>query len=404
MMRIAFISPWYSESMGYTENLFPKAMSKLGVEVHLITSNAQINYYSPNYDQVYKPFLGPKLVDCGITKFDNYTIHRLPYYEPKKITRGPGIKGLYKYLSELSPDIIQTFEIEPVTTFAGAEYASKKKCLFFTECHIHASVFRKTQKKQWKEVIKNWINFFDLELRLINNVTKLCYPIAEDAAEIAISHYRVPERKIKVQSLGVDTDIFFPPQKNEHFVIRNKIRQEFGFSDSDIVCIYTGRFTKDKNPQCLAKAIQILNEDKFPFKGLFIGNGTEEDIRFIKSMEGCQVGSFVPSKDLPYYYWAADIGIWPREESTSQLDAMSCGLPLVLSNNIKVVERIQGNGLLYNEGDPIDLASTIKKMIDPDIRKNMSAIGVRKINESFSWEIIARERLNDYQLFLENRQ
>ena len=62
-MKVVFISVWFSEGMGYSENMFPKALAKLGVEVHLVTSTAQIYYYSPNYDSVYKAHLGSKFVD-----------------------------------------------------------------------------------------------------------------------------------------------------------------------------------------------------------------------------------------------------------------------------------------------------------------------------------------------------
>ncbi len=402
-MKVVFISPWYSEGMGYSENMFPKALARLGMDVHLITSTAQIYYYSLDYDKVYKPYLGPKFVDSGTKEINGYTLHRLPYYEPANIYRGPGINGLYEYLRELKPDVIQTFEIMLDTTFDAAKYAGDYNCLFFTECHTHASVFRKNNKRTWKEFLKSSLNAFNRELKFINHMARRCYPIAEDVAEIAISYFRVPKRKIKIQSLGVDTYTFFPNKTEEQQVSRNKIRENFGFDASDIVCIYTGRFTKDKNPHCLAKAIHELNQKGLPFKGLFIGNGTDEDIQFIQSQKGCKIGAFVPAKDLPPYYWAADIGVWPREESTSQLDAVACGLPLVLSNQIKVVERIIGNGFLYHEGDHLDLAGALQKMIDPEIRKQMGLKGLAKINEKFSWEMIATERLNDYISFGKNK-
>src|SRR5687768_1987385 len=346
-MKVVFISIWYSNGMGYSENMFPKAMAQLGVDVYMVTSTAQIYYYLPNYEEVYKPYLGPRFVDSCKIQVDGYALHRLPYYETRNLYRGPGIKGLYEHLEELKPDVIQTFELLLETSVIAAKYARDSGCLFFTESHTHASIFRKDKKKIFKEKIKNWLNEFNSDLKLINDTSKICYPIAEDVAELAVSHFKVPKHKIKIQSLGVDTDTFFPPHGDEQKAIRNSIRQKFGFNTSDIVCIYTGRFTKDKNPHCLAKAINELNAQGLPFKGLFVGNGTGEDVDFLQSQRGCKTGSFVPANQLPGYYWAADIGVWPREESTSQLDAMACGLPLVLSNQVKVIERIEGNGLLY---------------------------------------------------------
>lgn len=401
-MRIVCISPWYSEGMGYTENMLPKALASLGHEVHLVTSTAQINYYSPHYEKTYQSFLGPKFREPGVQQADGYTLHRLPYYETTIQYEGPGIQGLYEYLQQLKPDIIQALEILLDCTYEAARYAHDRDCPFFTECHIHASIFRNSGKKTWKEYIKNGRNIFHPQLRLINTTTRTCYAIAEDVAEIALSHYRVPARKLKTQSLGVDTQAFFPAETAEQKQQREKIRQDFGFEQNDIVCIYTGRFTQDKNPHCLAKVIDLLNKEGLPYKGLFIGNGPEEDVSFLRSMQGCRVGPFVPAAELPRYYRSADIGVWPREESTSQLDAAACGLPLVLSRRIKVTERVKGNGLLYTEGDHTDLARALRELQDPALRSTMSAAGVQKVREQFSWENIARDRIHDYLPFIKS--
>jgi glycosyltransferase involved in cell wall biosynthesis len=401
-MRVVFLSPWYSEKMGYTENMFPKAMAKLDAEVHLLSSNAQINYHHPHYDALYKKLLGPRAVECGVKQVDGYTLHRLPLYETKNPYEGPGIKNLYEYLLDLRPDVIQTFEIGLETTYEGARYAADLGCKFFTECHIHASVFRKDGKKSIRDFARNIRNAFSKKLKMVNNATSICYPIAEDAAEIAMEYYRVPRKKIKVQSLGVDTDLFFPTQSEREFLERRGIREKFGFADSDIVCIYTGRFTRDKNPQILAQAINGLVQNNYPFKGLFVGSGSEEDIEFIKTMKGCKVENFIPANQLPSYYWAADVGVWPREESTSQLDAAACGLPLVLSDRIKVLERVEGNGLLYDECNAEDLGRQLLKLQQLSIRKEMSEIGVKKVIEKFSWNIIASSRIKDYKMYLKN--
>jgi len=402
-MRIAFISPWFSEGMGYSENMFPKAMGRLGEEVHLVTSTAQINCYSPDYDKTYKSFLGPRTVDPAVRDLDGYTLHRLPYHHTKNIYEGPGITGLYEYLEDLRPDVVQALEIKLETSYESARYARDHCRLFLTECHVHASVLWEFPRKPWKERLRNWRNVFNPRLRFINTVSRMCYPIADDVVEIAIDHYRVPENKIKMQSLGVDTYAFTPVSSPEELGARERIRREFDLSAGDIACIYTGRFTPDKNPHCLAMAIDHLNEKGLPFKGLFIGNGPEKDVAFISRMKGCRVGPFVPAKELPAYYRAAEIGVWPREESTSQLDAAACGLPLILSNRIKVRERVDGNGLLYEEGDHLDLARQLVQMQDRGVRRSMSLKGVQKVRERFSWEKIARDRLADYHAFLNNQ-
>jgi len=403
-MRIVVLSNWFSENMGYAENFLPRALSKLGHEVHLITTNLQIYYNLPSYKRTYEPFLGPNIVECGIKQIDGFTLHRLPYF---KNIRNPfnqfhvsrlGINGLQEYLNNLKPDIIQTFNILESATYEAAKYVTKNtSCKLFTESHIHASVFRKNNKAGIIERVFTILNNYNQALQFINKKTIKCYPIATDVAEIAISYLKVPEEKILIQSLGINTDLFNPISSDESVAKRKTIRQKLGYHDDDIVCIYTGRFSKGKNPQCLAQAIDVLNKKDYRFKALFVGNGTEEEISFIKSQQGCQVHSFVTVNELPQFYWAAEIGVWPREESTSQLDAAACGLPIILSNKISVMERVDGNGLLFEEGNFLDLADKIQSLKDSDLREKMGKKGIDNVFNNFSWDKIARDRIENYQ-------
>ncbi|MGZ3917221.1 MAG: glycosyltransferase family 4 protein [Flavisolibacter sp.] len=402
-MRIVCLTPWYSDGMGYAENMLPKALAREGADVHLVSSNTQISYQAPDYDKIYGSFLGPNIVDCGVRQVNGFTLHRLPYYVTRKSFRGPGIKGLYAYLEQLKPDIIQAMEIDLEITHIAALYCKANPCSLFTECHIHASIFM-NRKNRLKKLAGFFWKHFSRRLRDINDETRLCYAIARDVEELAVSYYKVPKKKIVLQSLGVDTDMFHPVQNEEERLSRNQVRSELGISPGEILCIYTGRFSRDKLPHCLAQAINQLQEKGLPFRGLFVGKGPEEDMNYIKSMKGCLVRPFVPVKELPSYYRAADIGVWPREESMSQLDAAACGLPLILSNKILVLERVEGNGLLYEEGNPQDLALKILELKETDKRKMMAEVGAAKIREHFSWQVIARSRIKDYTAVINKQQ
>ncbi len=311
----------------------------------------------------------------------------------------PGIKGLQNYLEQLGPDIIQTFDPYSDPTYDSALISRRKSIKLFTASHWHASVFRKEEfAKTWRGILKDWLgrDAFQQKLRFIASQTIRCYPIAPDAADIAVRYFRVPKSKISIQPLGVDQSLFYPPSFEERVKIRERLSGEFGFARDALVCIYTGRFAGDKNPQCLAKAIDSLRRKNENVAGLFIGNGTSSETSEIIEKQGCYSRPFVPAKELRNFYCLADIAVWPAQESTSQLDAMACGVPLILSNRIEVVERIQGNGLLYEEGNAMDLAKKILQLKDQALRKQMSEIGIRKIQTQYSWETIARSRLVDY--------
>jgi glycosyltransferase involved in cell wall biosynthesis len=152
-----------------------------------------------------------------------------------------------------------------------------------------------------------------------------------------------------------------------------------------------------KDPLMLARAIDRLAKDGKPFRGLFVGDGPEDYLGILKQHQGCVFVPFVPVDALPSYYQAADIGVWPKQESTSQLDAAACGLPLVLSSRVKVVERVDGNGLLYEENNLEDMIAKLLQLSCPDIRRRMGEAGVKNMREKFSWQKIAQEYVQDFE-------
>jgi glycosyltransferase involved in cell wall biosynthesis len=88
--------------------------------------------------------------------------------------------------------------------------------------------------------------------------------------------------------------------------------------------------------------------------------------------------------------------VWPRQESTSQLDAAAAGLPIILSDRVTVLDRVTGNGLTYLEGDPVDLGERIKSLGQESIRRQLGTAGSLKMKAQFSWLQIAEKRAADY--------
>lgn len=392
-MRIAIISDWFSERMGYAENCLPKTLASLGHEVHLITSDAQVYFDSPDYPATYEPFIGPPVVPTGVKALDGYTLHRLRHRRWRRRLR---IGSLYGTLRELRPDVVQTFEVSNMSTLEASLAQPRLRYKLFLESHVHASVFGADwrtvswKRRLWREASRHTVGAF------ISGRSQKCYPISDDAAEIAVRLYGISKSKIEVCSLGVDTDLFRPPESPQETSTRLELRTKLGYDDDDIVCIHTGRLSASKGPQVLADAIARLVNSGERFRGLFVGGGTDAEVAALRNSPGCQVVPFMPARDLPPYYWAADIGVWPRQESTSQLDAAAAGLPIILSDRVAVLERVTGNGLTYREGDPTDLAERIKSLGQASARRELGAAGSLKMKAQFSWLRIAEKRAADY--------
>jgi glycosyltransferase involved in cell wall biosynthesis len=396
-LRIALVSDWFAEQMGYSENCLPKALAALGHEVHVITSDAQPYFNTAGYAATYEPFIGPGLVQTGTKVFDGYTLHRMPHGWRRGRFRIPGLRDV---LTRIQPDIVQAFEVANLTTFEAAWAQASIGYRLFTESHVHASVVgARASAGSLRHRLVEWA-YDTFALRLIDARTERCYPISADAADVATRLYRVSPRKLEVSPLGVDTDLFRPAASPALRETRSVVRRQLGFRDDEIVCIYTGRFAGDKGPEILAAAVEILARQGEPYRGLFVGSGSDAEANAIAARVGCQLHPFVASRDLPPLYWAADIGVWPKQESTSQLDAAACGLPIILSDRVTVRERVEGNGLTYGEGDAADLAEKLRALREASLRDRMGTVGSVRMHDLFSWRRTAEYRATAYRAAL----
>lgn len=53
-MRIVFSTDWYSEGMGYSENILPTVLARMGHDVFVVSSTMQVNGNSPFYADTYE--------------------------------------------------------------------------------------------------------------------------------------------------------------------------------------------------------------------------------------------------------------------------------------------------------------------------------------------------------------
>jgi glycosyltransferase involved in cell wall biosynthesis len=395
-MKIVFLVDWHSEKMGYSDNFMPAALARLGHEVHLITTNHQVYFNTTNrgfYSETLESFLGPGIVPVGYEFKNGVHIHRLNTLE---IRRKLYSIGLIKILKELQPDIVQSGEFISLQTYVAAAIKPFLNFSLFVECHTHASVFPASLRKPRTRERISWYVFSKSLGKFLNNTIEKCFAISNDAARIVQDFYGISADKIEIRSLGVDTNLFVPANSKVLQEQRMTNRSNFGFEPRDIVCVYSGRLNSDKNPLLLAKAVEILIKEGLPFKSFFIGNGPKEYISEIANSVGAQIQSYVTTSELPQFYRMADIAVWPAQESTSQLDALGCGLPLILGNKVEVTERIFQNGQVYEQGNCLSLVNALRNLVDPKIREDMGLLSRSKAVNKFSWDILAKKYETDY--------
>lgn len=399
-MKIVFVSIWYSENMGYLENCLPQAIARLGHEVHILTSTAQVYFNQPHYDKSYRKYLGDSIQAQGIKTIDGVYIHRLPFTQMKsKII----LKGLSKELAYIRPDIVHTLEHVSIDSLKLAFLKLRYGFKLYTANHAVRSVY--PIAKNWHTLslsskLKWWISEWLLG-RFVGFFIEKCFAVTSDAGEIAHEYRGVPLQKIKVTTLGVDTHLFSPNEEE-----RQIFRAKWGFKNNDIICIYTGKLIAQKQPILLARAIEEINKkgDK-RYKGFFVAEGELADE--IKAFANIQIIPLQPFKELPNFFRMADIAIWPGEESSSQLDAVAAGACLLLTDNIQAYEVIETEKEVKSEkpvivsrkfkhGDLDDLITQLEYLSSAEKRRILSNKGVQEMRQKYSWDIIAQNRLDDY--------
>ena len=400
-LKVVIVSGFYSEGMGYSENGLSKALAKLGHEVHVVTSTYNAYGSEALYDATYRDFLGPATTATGTTLIDGYTVHRL---ETGLLSGYVNIRGLNAKVRELAPDIVHSLEVASILTFKLAGLRPFSRFKLFTETHQTLSVMRPYMLRKNGEYLKRAVYRLTRTVPsyLASLTIEACYAVAPACYDVARRFYGVPASKLKLLSLGADTETFHPVETEEDRESRDTLRRQLGCSADDIVCIYTGRFTKDKNPLALAQAIDGLSRTEARYRAIFIGDGDQKSA--IVACRNTTVLPFMRHAHLAPYYRAADVAVWPRQESISMMDAASSGVPMIVSNRIGEPGRVAGSGRMYEENDVADLAAVIRSLESAEVRRAYGATARRKAVEEFSWSRFARTVEADFVASLERQR
>lgn len=396
-MRVVILMETFPEGMGYAGLAIPKTMKKLGVDVHYVTAGLPVYYSMKDYETTYGEFHGKRDRPGTSREVEGFPVHFLDF---RRTYGGVRMSGLAQKLAELRPDIVQTFSHVGWTGLDAALLQPSYGYRLFTGNHTTASVYPLAQGEHGPLSLLRIKETLIRKLpgRFISSRIDKCYGATVDCSDVAVRFMGVPENKIDTVELGVETDIFRPSANEEERREELTLRRDLGVADDEIMCVYTGRFTDEKNPLLLAQVVAEMRADGMPVRAVFYGEGIQRDA--IAAYEGAIVRPFVHYFNLGTLYRAAEVGVWPTQESTSMIDCAACGTPTIVNDTLKAVERVRGNGLQYRLNDPADLRRAITEMMDPELRERLGSEGTRKMAATYSWTAQVERRLADYRAAL----
>ena len=394
-LRVALLSYWFPRGMGYIVNMLPRYLARQGVEVHYVTMDMPHYFFDKSQQNSYAAFDELTTMSAGQEEvYDGFRLHCLGH---RQVAGHPRFKGLRGKLASLRPDIVQSFLSIGWVALDAAALRQSLDYKLFTAAHTTASVFplanrasHWTEPARMRNLLARWIPG-----RLVSTQTEKCYAATSDCADVAVRFFGVQTRKIEVAPLGVDTELMSPIATVEQSDQRAALRSRLGVAPGEVLFIYTGQFTAAKNPLILAQTVEAMRTHGAQVRAIFLGDGVQRDL--IAAIGSSIALPFVPHRELVGYYRAADVAVWPTQESTSMLDAAACGLPVVVNDTLRATERIEGNGMTYALNDPVSLERVLVRLLDPARRRSLGDVGARRMVEQFSWDSLVRRRIKDYQ-------
>ncbi len=230
-------------------------------------------------------------------------------------------------------------------------------------------------QKRFKVIYK----FIGIILKQIWKNAEALVANSDGLKQIALTFYdKLP---IEVIYNGVDLTEFYPKEKT----IKEEVR---------ILCV--SRLIERKGLQYIIPLLNYLRE-KATKKITFtvVGDGPYKDflIRLARDYECLDMIDFVGHKnhdELLRYYQDADLFILPSQKEGMPnvvLEAMACGMPIIMSKVEGSRELIKDNGFVIDINNQSDIIEKLLMMINNDDLRIKCGLNSRKLAvEHFSWD------------------
>lgn len=209
-----------------------------------------------------------------------------------------------------------------------------------------------------------------------------------------LNRMKTPERQLWLIHGGVDRKRFQFDEEG-----RQRVRQEFGFSNDTTVVGMVGRFDHVKGQHDLIEAVASVRKNGRKDIALFFIGGDSATSRsevegWIRDagLEDCTAISGW-REDIAACISALDLGVcaslWSEAIARSALEIMSCGIPLVSSRVGVMPDLVSENGL-YSPGNVRDLAALIEQGTAGPLRQSLTDAQERTISQLSDAEFLRR--------------
>jgi 1,2-diacylglycerol 3-alpha-glucosyltransferase len=191
---------------------------------------------------------------------------------------------------------------------------------------------------------------------------------AQSKAAASLLQQQGLQKPILAISCGLDLQLYHPDPN----VDRTKYRTRYGIDLNKKAFLFLGRIDGEKRIDLLLRAMQQMPRDDLQM--VIAGQGRAEKsihqmASRLQNRQNIIFTGFIPAEDIAGLMNSVDVFVMPSEAellSISTLEAMACGLPVILADALALPELVKSgeNGYLFKPGDVADLVRCINVMAD----------------------------------------
>jgi glycosyltransferase involved in cell wall biosynthesis len=396
-MKLLSVTPLYWPAvhlggLAVSVNSLNKALAKKGVNVTVYTSNTGLNGKTPVNQEI---------------NFDGINV---TYFRASYLFDFVGDTG-WQFSGEMTKAIKRTIKnfdivhINGIWSYPAAVTAHY--CRKYEKPYVispHGMLFAYTlARKAWKK----WPYYTALTKRDLRNASAL--------------HFLTDSEKSKVhQSISIGTRSFIVPvgvetSEFDQLSSEDNLRDRYPQLKDKKIILFFGRISWKKGLDILVAAFNKLVKSRKDVHLLIAGpdeggyskkikkliedNGISEHVTFTGALMGKEKAEAFKKSDifvLPSYSEAL---------STSMLEAMYCGLPVIVSDQSDFPEIIQYNAGKVIPCDNNFLARAMEELIDDkEQRIRMGENGRRLVIEKFTWDNITEEMIKNYRRIIQEHR
>ena len=330
---------------------------------------------------------------CGINKHSlPYEIIQVPYISC------PGLRSVSYFLASFLMALFKSLIQKPdiiyfrwMHSFLPVLLAKLRRSRIILEINDDfLAYYDRCESRSLKLYIFKLIDFINIKCADAISV------ITENLKERIKNKYRIPGEKLVVIPSCSNVDLF-KPMDSTH------CRTKLHINDHEKYIGFIGALLEWKGVATLLEAAPIVLE-KHPDTGfLVVGEGHMKD-ELISQARALQVENKflftgqVPYSEVPSYISIMDVCTAPYIASVGEIspvkifDYLSCGKPVVASNNVGSLLLNSGAVLPVPPDDPKELAQAIIKLLDKsELRRTMGITGRKWVLENAKRENVARK-------------